>query len=230
MSSTKEALQPDAGEWVVPPLPFDAAVSEYVQAAAEGDAEAWAALVDRFADPVWSVTRAFRLGREDAADVSQTTWMRLAEHINRLRDPGALGGWLVTTARRECLAVLRHHQRQVAVADLNQERPDRDEGELPGGALLLREQADELWSAFTCLPPASQLLLRLLFADPPLSYREIAAATGIRIGSIGPSRARCLARLRERVSASNGNPRNGNRPANDEGTDVQGGHMSTEPD
>ena len=168
----------------------------WVHAAASGDREAWRALVDCFGALVWSVARAFRLSREDAADVSQTTWLRAAEHIHRLRKPESFGGWLATTARRECLVMLRHHHRQVAVPDFDLENPDLGDGCLPDAALLFREERDGLWRAFCSLPPASQLLLRLLFADPPLSYQEIAAATGMPVGSIGPYRGRCLARLR----------------------------------
>jgi RNA polymerase sigma factor (sigma-70 family) len=171
-------------------------VAGWVHAAARGDSEAWLALVDCFSGLVWSVTRAFRLSREDAADVSQTTWLRAAEHIHRLRKPESFGGWLATTVRRECLVMLRQHHRQVAVPDLEPESPDRGDGCLPDAALLVREEQDALWRAFCSLPPVSQLLLRLLFADPPLSYQEIGAATGMPVGSIGPSRGRCLARLR----------------------------------
>ncbi len=176
-------------------------VARWVQAAASGDRTAWLALVDCFGALVWSVTRAFRLSREDAADVSQTTWLRAAEHIHRLRNPEAFGGWLVTTARRESLAMLRQRHRQVAVPDLDPGNPDLGDQCLPGAGLLFREEQDKLWRAFCSLPPASQLLLRLLFADPPLSYQEIGAATGMRVGSIGPSRGRCLARLRAEMEA-----------------------------
>src|SRR5213080_2918328 len=86
-----------------------------VRAAAGGDQAAWDALVDRFASLVWSVARAHRLSAADAADVSQTTWLRLAEHIDRLRDPERVAGWLATTTRNECLKVLRLSGRQIPV-------------------------------------------------------------------------------------------------------------------
>ena len=77
-----------------------------VRGAAQGQEPAWRALVDNFAGLVWSVIRGYRLNPADAADVSQTTWLRLAEHIASLRQPERVGAWLVTTAGRECLVKL----------------------------------------------------------------------------------------------------------------------------
>ncbi|TMK40017.1 MAG: sigma-70 family RNA polymerase sigma factor [Actinobacteria bacterium] len=84
--------------------------AELVRDASSGDAGAWSALVDRFAPLVWSIARGYRLRDQDAADVSQVTWLRLAEHIERLREPERVGAWLVTTARRESLAVIRRRK------------------------------------------------------------------------------------------------------------------------
>ena len=78
-----------------------------LQAAANGDREAWNALVAQYSGLVWSVARAHRLGDADAADVVQTTWLRLVEHLDRIRNPEGVGAWLATTARHECLRVLR---------------------------------------------------------------------------------------------------------------------------
>jgi DNA-directed RNA polymerase specialized sigma24 family protein len=141
-----------------------------------GDAEAWGALVDCYGPKVWSVTKAFGLSPEDAADVSRAAWTRMAERIHLLPKTEAFGASLLTIAKRECLALVRRSHKNVPGADAGCE--------------------GELWRAFSHLPPASQLLLRLLFSDPPLSYEEIAAVTGMRMASIGPARARCLARLR----------------------------------
>jgi hypothetical protein len=87
--------------------------AELVRDASRGDAGAWSALVDRFAPLVWSIARSYRLSQHDAADVSQTTWLRLAEHIHHVRQPERVGAWLATTAGRESLAVIRRGQRQV---------------------------------------------------------------------------------------------------------------------
>src|SRR3954452_20185839 len=91
--------------------PHMSEVADLVQAAAEGDQVAWDELVDRFNGLVWSVARAHRLPPRGASDVVQTTWLRLVEHLGRLQDPERVGAWLATTARRECLRVLRHSAR-----------------------------------------------------------------------------------------------------------------------
>jgi RNA polymerase sigma factor (sigma-70 family) len=178
--------------------------AQLVRDASGGDSGAWSALVDRFAPLVWSVARSYRLSQQDAADVSQTTWLRLAEHIDRLREPERVGAWLATTAGRESLAVIRRRQRQVPLeeAALN-EVLDGDFSDQPADSMLRGAQSEELWRAFSALPVRSQLLLRLLFADPQPSYQEIATLTGMPIGSIGPTRARCLRELRELLENGN---------------------------
>ncbi|MCI0688721.1 MAG: sigma-70 family RNA polymerase sigma factor [Sporichthyaceae bacterium] len=139
-----------------------------------------------------------RLSHADAADAVQTTWLRLVEHLDRLRDPEHVGAWLVTTLRRECLTALRRSARTVSSDSLD---------ELPGtvGGLddaLIRDERDAaLWRAFTDLPPRCQCLLRALMADPPPSYAEVSAALDMRIGSIGPTRQRCLEVLRRALAS-----------------------------
>src|SRR2546423_2044677 len=86
--------------------------AEMVSAAALGEPAAWDALVDRYARLVWAVARAFGLSDADAADVSQTTWLRLAEHLPRLREPDRIGAWLATTARREAMRALARTRRE----------------------------------------------------------------------------------------------------------------------
>lgn len=171
--------------------------AELVRDASLGDASAWSALVDRFAPLVWSIARGYRLFDHDAADVSQTTWLRLSEHIGRLRDPERVGAWLATTASRECLALIRRRQQQVPLEEgVLTEALDVDLSDGPAESTLRAAESEELWRAFSKLPARSQLLLRLLFADPQPSYQEIASATGMPVGSIGPTRARCLQELR----------------------------------
>jgi RNA polymerase sigma factor (sigma-70 family) len=172
--------------------------AELVRDASRGDAGAWSALVDRFAPLVWSIARGYRLSDQDAADVSQSTWVRLAEHIDRVREPERVGAWLATTAGRESLAVIKRRQRQFPLEDAAlAEALDNDFSDPPAESTLRAAESSELWKAFAKLPPRSQLLLRLLFADPQPSYQEIAAVTGMPIGSIGPTRARCLQELRQ---------------------------------
>lgn len=165
-------------------------------AAGKGDQRAWDAIVTAYSGLVWAVARGHRLTSADAADVYQATWLRLVEHLGDIRDPGRLGSWLATTARREALALLRR-RRDVPMAD-----PEllpavaADAGDPVDGNLLRGEERRALWQAFHRLSDSCQRLLRLVFADPPLTYAEVSAALDIPVGSIGPSRARCLAHLR----------------------------------
>lgn len=175
----------------------DVALGQLVRAAEEGDSGAWNALVDRFAGLVWSVLRAYRLSVADAEDVSQATWLRLVENLGRIREPDAISGWLATTARRESLRVLRRGDRQVSLdVDNGFDLPDDPERTATDRRLLAHERDEALRRAFDGLSAPCRGLLRLLLADPPLSYAEISAALDMPVGSIGPSRARCLERLR----------------------------------
>ena len=174
-------------------------VAECARDAAGGDSDAWDALVERFGGLVWSVARSHRLSAADAADVSQTTWLRLVEHLGAITQPERLGAWLATTARRECLAVIRKRSRQVPVEDpgeLSQAQLDEPPAD---GPLLQAEEHSVLAAAFGRLAERCQRLLRLLMVDPPPHYEEVAAALAIPIGSVGPTRARCLERLTREV-------------------------------
>lgn len=170
------------------------AVARLVGCAAAGDEHAWQGLVDEFGGLVWAVTRAHRLGDADAADVAQTTWLRLVEHLDRLDEPARVGAWLATTARRECLGVLRRSTRLVLHGDELSE--PADDGPAHDAALLAQERDATLWTAFARLSDRDRALLRMLIADSAPNYEEIGAALGMPIGSIGPTRARALERLR----------------------------------
>lgn len=181
----------------------DDAVRGLMGRAAEGDAAAWDALVTRYQGLVWSVARAHGLYGHDAADVAQTTWLRLVEHLDRIRDPARVGSWLATTARHESLRVLRRRGREqpVEVDDYVLPPPAGGDSE-PELAALTGERDELLQEALQTLPPRCQRLLRVLMADPPPSYREVGAALNMPVGSIGPTRARCLACLRQRARAT----------------------------
>jgi RNA polymerase sigma factor (sigma-70 family) len=172
-------------------------VARLVEAAAGGDRRAWDALVDEFGGLVWAVARAHRLSDADAADVAGATWLALVEHLDRLRQADRVGPWLATTARRECLRILREARRQVPTGDDFAERA-ADASDVAGD-LLTEERDAALWRAFGRLPARDQALLRLLVADPQPSYEEISAALQMPIGSIGPTRARSLERLRREL-------------------------------
>jgi RNA polymerase sigma factor (sigma-70 family) len=168
-----------------------------VGAAAAGDHTAWDALVDRFASTVWAIARAHRLNAADAADVSQTTWLRLLEHLNRIQQPERVGAWLATTARRESLHVLRVAGRQIPSGEDFDVLPDSLTSTAPDRGLIRSERAQLVNDLVDKLPVRSQVLLRLLSADSPLSYRDISEALSMPIGSIGPTRARALEQLRK---------------------------------
>lgn len=175
-------------------------MAQLARAAAAGDEHAWNELVDRFSGLVWSVARAHRLAGDDAADVVQTTWLRLVEHLDRLQEPARVGSWLATTARHESLRTLRLSARQVPSP--SEFLPDiLSDAELDAG-LLTSERAQALWRAFAGLSGRCQALLRLLVADPPPSYEEVGKALEMPVGSIGPTRARCLEHLRHRAEAA----------------------------
>jgi RNA polymerase sigma factor (sigma-70 family) len=174
-------------------------LDDLVHAAAAGDQDAWNELVERFEGLVWATTRAHRLSRSDAADVSQTTWLRLVENLDRIREPERLGAWLATTARHECLRHLRLHARELPTDEADALESYSDE---PAGLALLTEDRDRgLWSAFARLSERCQALLRLLTSENEPSYDEVGAALDMPIGAIGPTRMRCLEKLRRLIGA-----------------------------
>jgi len=178
-------------------------IVQLVRRAAEGDGWAWECLVDQYGRLIWAMTRDFHLVESDAADVVQATWLRLFEHIDRIEYPDRVGSWLATTARHECLRTVGARKRIVLVHD--------DDVTLGGAVaagpevderLLADERAEAVREAVSRLPEQWQRLLGLLMADPPASYAEISDQLGLPVGSIGPTRGRCLARLRVLLEAS----------------------------
>jgi RNA polymerase sigma factor (sigma-70 family) len=175
----------------------DPSVTDLVMRARSGDQQAWDAIVERYAPLIWSICRRYRLSGADADDVGQTVWLHLVDQLDRLRDPAALAGWLTTTAGRECLQVRRAAQRLQASGHVPDVENIPDEhAPIAEDELLTAERHAALREALTCLPPRCQQLIALLLEDPPLPYAQISAKLGIPVGSIGPSRARCLNKLR----------------------------------
>ena len=179
------------------PIRGDPPVIDLVTRARNGGKQAWDALVERYAPLIWSICRRYRLSGADADDAAQTVWLHLVDQLDRLRDPAALPGWLATTTQRECLRVWRVAQRPQAsgygpdIEDIPDEHSQIAEQEL-----LTYERHAALREAVICLPPHCQQLLALLLQDPPLLYAQISATLGIPVVSIGPSRGRCLNKLR----------------------------------
>jgi RNA polymerase sigma factor (sigma-70 family) len=175
----------------------DPSVAALVARAGDGDQEAWNEVVERYSPLVWSICVRYQLSRQDIDDVGQNVWLLLVEHIGSLREAAALPGWLATTTKHEALRVLQDARRH-----------DRAGLPLEDGMLLdptdttieqeviVAERDVALRLAFAELPRRCHELLSLLMSDPPPAYAHISAALCIPVGSIGPTRARCLDRLR----------------------------------
>jgi RNA polymerase sigma factor (sigma-70 family) len=166
-------------------------LTDLVDRAREGDEEAWRALVARVKNLVWKVVNGFRLPRGDAEDAFAATFFRLAEHIDTIRDPERLAGWVATTARNESLAIIRRNRRALAL-DPTDAYTSGDHAE----RIVDSELRHAIHESFKQLSDACPQLLRLLTADPPMSYEDIAVVLDMPMGSIGPNRQRCLERLR----------------------------------
>ena len=172
-------------------------VNDLVTRAGKGDKQAWDALVERYAPLIWSICRRHRLSSADADDTSQRVWLQLVSELDKVRDPAALPARLATTTHRECGNVRPATRRLQALGRV------LDAGHVPGQQagvieqeLLAAERHAALHEAFTRLPPCCQRLIAVLIEDPPVPYAEISARLGLPVGSIGPSRSRCLEKLR----------------------------------
>jgi RNA polymerase sigma factor (sigma-70 family) len=175
----------------------DPVVTDLVIRARNGERQAWDALVERYAPLIWCVCRRHRLADADAEDVSQSVWLKLVDQLDRMRDPAALPGWLVTTTRRECDRILRVAQGPSAAGHaLDAETIPDDQAQAVEQELLVAERHAALREAFAHLSPCCQQFIALLIENPPLSYAEISARLSIPVGSIGPNRGRCLDKLR----------------------------------
>jgi RNA polymerase sigma factor (sigma-70 family) len=171
-------------------------MTELRDQAADGTESAWQEIVRRYSPLVLSVCHRYGVVGADADDIGGTVWLRLVVNLVRIREPEALPGWLSTTVRNECLTLLRNRNREIPNDQqvFDKAEPAADE------SLLTRERRAVVRHAVTLLPRRDQELLSLLFSDPPTSYSDISARLGIPVGAIGPTRQRCLARLR-RVDA-----------------------------
>ena len=190
----------------------EATDEELLAACLRGEAIAWEALLDRYAALIYSIPLKYHLSPGDAADVFQSVCVTLIEKLDTVRAPRGLGAWLITTTRRQVLALIRRHQRDQArwlslsgpadppeVAD-----PDL----LPEEELLALERHRAVRAAVSQLPANCRTLIRALFADPAdrLSYQQLAERLGLAMNSLGPTRARCLDRLRQLLLANGYEP------------------------
>lgn len=174
-------------------------VAELLQGVQDRDPAAWEEVVRRYGKLVSATVRSFRLQETDALDAVQMTWLRLIENAHRVKFPEKLGGWLVTTARRECLRILR---RANAAPDLIDVAPESiaDPAMGPEQRVIDADTARTLRKLVAELPARRRTLLRALFSHNPLPYAEVARTAGIPPGAIGPTRARALQQLRSKLS------------------------------
>jgi RNA polymerase sigma factor (sigma-70 family) len=175
----------------------DPSVVSLVARVAEGDQEAWNEVVERYSPLVWAICTRYQLDRPDIDDVGQTVWLLLIENIGRLRHAAALPGWLATTTKHECLRVLRSaRRRELAALPPEDQLPPEPSDPVIEQELIRAERDAALRAAFAELPQGCRNLLSMLISDPPPSYAQVSATLDIPVGSIGPTRARCLERLR----------------------------------
>jgi RNA polymerase sigma factor (sigma-70 family) len=170
-------------------------LAQVVMQARDGSSEAWHILIQRFSGLVAAIARRCRLNDADVAEVSQTTWLRLVENIDRIHQPERLGAWLATTSRRESLRIATRRA-VVSADDVMYLRADEELDPLDA-ALLRDEQVKAIRLAAERLPERCLRLLGLLMSDVDLPYKEIAEQLSMPIGSIGPTRGRCLEHLRQ---------------------------------
>ena len=182
---TVRPSQPDRG----------ARITRLVSEAREGSEDALGELVTEFSPLLWHVARSAQLSAADAEDVLQTVWTRLLAHLDDIRDSAALAGWLVTTTRREAWRVRDAGRKQLAADDefftaLPDPGPELEE------QVVIEDERRALWRAIGRLPRRCQELLRIIAFVPRPDYAAVAAELGMPIGSVGPTRGRCLAKLR----------------------------------
>ena len=169
-----------------------------------GDASAWAVLVKRYQRLVFAIVRRAGLDEHAAGDVFQTVFARLVESLPRIKEPSRLQAWIVTTAKREALLQLGRARRMVSMTPVDEasdaaEWDVPDPAALPDEALEELQQLDRVRTALDSLDERCRRLLRLLFHDEASGYDDVARELGIPVGSIGPTRARCLNKLRRLV-------------------------------
>lgn len=183
------------------PVPVQTAtVAALVEGASAGDPRAWEELVARFGGMIASTGRRYRLTPADIAELQQTTWLRLVENLHRIEQPERIGGWLATTARRESLQLLRRAAKYHGGADqMLANMPDKHLPE-PDARPIADERDVVLKAAWERLKPRCQNLLSLLIADDPMGYKDLSKLLQMPVGSIGPTRARCLDHLRRLVA------------------------------
>jgi RNA polymerase sigma factor (sigma-70 family) len=182
-----------------------ASVETLVQRAREADPRAWEELVARFNGMIAATGRRYRLTPSDVCELQQTTWLRLVENLHRIEQPERVGGWLATTARRESLRLLQRAAKyrpgaeQMLANIVDTHVPDPDAGP------IAEERKVVVRAAWEKLRPRCQELLSLLIEEGPMGYKDISKLLDMPVGSIGPTRSRCLEYLRHLVEEAMSN-------------------------
>ena len=171
---------------------------DLIRGCRKGKVEAWQSLVNKYERIVYSIPRRYGLSKEDAADVTQLTFTILVESIDKLPEDSKLGGWLTTVARRHTWRLLERNRRQgvdkytvlgedtILLAD--------------GDTLESWELAEWLDQGLSRINEACKNLLFALYLDPTQpSYAEVASRLGMAVGSVGPTRIRCLERMKREM-------------------------------
>lgn len=173
-------------------------LARLVEAAAAGDDSAFEKIVDQFSALAWSVCRSYQLSRTESEDAVQGVWLRVVQHLGSLREPSRVAGWIATTARRECLAVIRARGRISSIEPV--EAVLRSVGTDPSEPILVSERRRVVRDALANLDDRCRELLALACQSPAISYEDIGLILSMPVGSIGPTRARCIEKLRRNRS------------------------------
>jgi RNA polymerase sigma factor (sigma-70 family) len=168
----------------------------------DGDVSGMSTLVDEVTPLLWAVARQQGLGRQAAEDTVQNTWLKLVEHARSIADPQSVLKWLITTTKRDAWHLSARSQREqpASVEDVGEVEPDET---TPSPETTVISETDHrlVWDHFATLPERCRTLLRAIaFTDRP-DYASVAEALGMPIGSIGPTRGRCLAKLRASLTS-----------------------------
>ncbi len=167
----------------------------------DGDATALDDLVRVMTPVLWHVVRSYRLPHELAEDVIQTTWMALVRRREAIVDGAAVGGWLTTTARREAWRLSKSDSRLMPTEDeaIAARLPRQRSAEQ---AAVLNDEQERLWAAVQTLDDRCQRLLRIVAFEHRPDYGRVAEQLDMPVGSIGPTRGRCLAKLKSALAAA----------------------------
>lgn len=169
----------------------------------DGDPSGMSALVDLVTTLLWHTARTQGLSQSEAEDVVQNTWLRLVQHVARIDDPQGILKWLITTTRRESWVVSKRARRVDLIDTMEVVDGPSQQGAVAGPEqIVLRGEAQAtVWAHYRLLPRRCQTLLRVIALAERPDYARVAEALGMPIGSIGPTRGRCLAKLRAALTA-----------------------------